>query len=101
MTPPECNRVFVIKSTTSMVFACARVCLFSYFFAKALGGGVGGSRWSQDGPRWSQDEPRWSQDEPRWSQDGRRRKKEEGRKERKEASIKKKEESRTKKIYIP
>ena len=87
MTPTECNQVFVIKSTTSMVFACARLYLFSYFFAKALGG-VGGSRWSQDGPRWSQDEPRWK-------------KKEEGRKERKEASIKKKEESRSKKIYIP
>ena len=88
MTPPECNCLFAIKSTASMVFARARLCLFSSFFAKALGGGVGGSRWSQDGPRWSQDEPRWK-------------KKEEGRKERKEASIKKKEESRTKKIYIP
>ena len=63
MTPPECNWVFVIKSTTSMVFACARLYLFSYFFAKALGGGWGVKM-----------EPRWAKME----EEGRRKKGTEG-----------------------
>merc|ERR1712097_22203 len=61
-------------------------------FSQKLWGGVGGSRWSQDGPRWSQDGPRWSQHEARWSQDGRRRKKEERNRRKQESRRKKRAE---------
>ena len=84
MTPPECNWVFVIKSTTSMVFACARVCLFSYFFAKALGGGWG----VKMEPRWSKMEPRWAKME----EEGRRKKGTEGSKHQEERRDQNKED---------
>ena len=95
MTPPECNCVFVIKSTTSIVFAWARLYLFSYFFAKALGGGLGGqdgAKMVQDGAKMSQDGAKMSQDGAKMEEEGRRKKGTEGSKHQEERREQNKED---------